>query len=535
MSRSAGENLNLDDILQAGLNHIRHAMDADAGVLCLVDLDKAEHSAACSFGLSAKTEERIRHAKLADDPIAHRAVESGQPVTIAEVFDDQLVRESAQFDGIRSGITVPLASAGEVKGIVFVGWRSKRQIWRGDREFLMSIGRQLGMAIRNAALYEDSVSQNRDLSAVLSVSEAVTASIELDEVVARVLATITGVTSADAAELWLSEGEELTLLCHRGPHERAFLERTRFRVGEGLIGAAAASREAVLARNLAADPRFLRQAVVDDGFRMFSALPVRYHERLMGVLAIAAFSEQAFGAASERRLLAAIGDQIGPAIENARLHRQVQDEAVLEERERIARELHDGMGQVLGYVNTQSLAARKLIADERSEDAAQELSRLEDAARTLYAEVREGILGLRTGPQSADGPVGALREYAERYHEMFGIEASLEVAPGAERLRLAAPAEIQLVRIVQEVLSNVRRHAHAQNVRILFESVDDRLRVTVQDDGVGFDPAHLPAVARPRFGLQIMTERADSVGGTFSVESAPSGTRVMVCLPASAE
>ena len=121
----------------------------------------------------------------------------------------------------------------------------------------------------------------------------------------------------------------------------------------------------------------------------------------------------------------------------------------------------------------------------------------------------------------------------ERYRSMAGFQIVLEVSPEVEEVRLPSAAEIQVMRIIQEALSNVRKHAKATQVVVKVSRTGDELRIEVSDNGSGFDPATRLSTGWPRFGLQTMRERAEAVGGAFSVQSAPGrGTKVMVILPA---
>lgn len=217
-------------------------------------------------------------------------------------------------------------------------------------------------------------------------------------------------------------------------------------------------------------------------------------------------------------------------IENADRLEEAQRLATVEERERIAHDLHDDLGQLLGFLTAKIQAAQELVATDRSAQASEELAGLESASRALSAQVREAILGLRTsvGP---DRPLGrALEEYTAE----FGIQASLrttfEGRTGAGE-HLPGPARYQTLRIAQEALSNVRRHAEASSVAVALRETDGVLEVSVRDDGIGFDPA--TAAGSGRFGLKTMRERAQSVGGTLEVRSAPgSGTTVLATVPA---
>lgn len=530
---AAAERVELDDLLAAGLDQALIAVGADAGLICLVDTERREHSATCVRGFSAEFAERVQHAKLSDDPIAEQVVDTGRPVIVQRVDDDPRVAEAAAQQGIASFISAPLMAGGEVYGILVLASHTERALSDGDREFIDGLGGHLGIVIRNAVLYEEARHQTRDLSALLAVGGAVASSLDLDEVLKRSLETITSVTTAEAAEFWLLEEGELRLRCRVGPHPDAFLEVTRIALGDGLPGIAAERREVVIVHELPEDGRFLRRSVVAAGYHTFGAIPVQYGDGLQGVLGVAASSVDALTDPGELRLLERIAEQVAPAIENAQLHGQVQDSAVLLERERIAHEMHDGVGQVLGYVNTQTLAVRKLLADGRLSEATTELDNMSRAARQLSSEVRESILGLRMSPSDDGGFLGVIAEYIDGFRDIWSIEIQLDISDGARALKLSPSVEIQLMRIIQEALANVRKHADPRSASVSLEATGAELRVVVRDDGRGFDVANVEGLGIRHFGLQTMRERAQSVGATFEVESRlGDGTCVTIIVPA---
>jgi len=377
----------------------------------------------------------------------------------------------------------------------------------------------------------DELSQrNQELAALLAVGQAASSSLHLADVLDAALRAILNVTSAEAAEVWLaSESGELTLERHAGESPEAFRERTRLAPGEGLPGLAVERGAAVVVHDLAADPRFVRPAVQELGFRTFCALPLRRRGEAVGVLGVAARNRAALTSPAELRLLEGIGEQVAIAVENARLHERVLDAAVLEERERLARELHDGLAQVLGFVNTQTLAIKKLLASGRKEEAEDEVVNLETAARRVFTDVREAILGLRA---SSRGLLPGLRKYLDDFARMTDTAVELQVEDGVEGIRLPPEVEIQLMRIAQEALSNVRKHAQAARATLALDVDGGALRMEVTDDGQGFDPARPVRTGWPRFGLQTMRERAEAIGGAFEIVSRPGqGTKVVVRVP----
>ena len=318
----------------------------------------------------------------------------------------------------------------------------------------------------------------------------------------------------------------------RGVSRDAFLTRTRFQIGQGFPGVVARDLTRVLVHDLPSDSRFLRSDIVEAGFQTFCAIPMLSRGEFQGVLTVAGLSKDSLNTPWELRLLDAIAERVALAVENAHLHQRVQDAAVIQERERISREMHDGLGQVLGYINAKTLAVKKLVTDSRVSEAHQELSEMEEIARDLYADVREGILGLRTSSQGYGGLVAELRQYIELYGEMSGVEANLNVAGQSERFGLAPSVEIQLMRILQEALTNVRKHSNASAVNVDFRPNGSQLEVEVTDNGRGIDPDGPRAAGWPRFGLQTMRERAESVGGSFDISSEPGGgVKVVVSVP----
>ncbi len=217
------------------------------------------------------------------------------------------------------------------------------------------------------------------------------------------------------------------------------------------------------------------------------------------------------------------------AIDNAHLHRQVADLATAQERIRIAHEMHDGIAQLLGYVNTKVQAATEHIRQGKTEEATTQLRELAVAARDAYTDVRESIVDLRTlpTPQRSFGDV--LEEYVERWKEQTGLSTQLTLG---NDLLLSAAVELQMIRIVQESLANVRKHARAASVRIRIGKTDEQLHMTIVDDGIGFTPGSYTRSEFPRFGLSTMKERAESIGGTLVIESGPGkGTTVTVTIP----
>lgn len=206
-------------------------------------------------------------------------------------------------------------------------------------------------------------------------------------------------------------------------------------------------------------------------------------------------------------------------------------DALVRERERLGRELHDGTAQLLAFLLVRTETVGQLVRADRPGEALAELEQLRAAADDLYADVRESISGLRTRVIDR-GLAGALREYAADMADRSDLDVTLDVdeVPG-----LAPVAAFNLLRVAQEALANVRKHAGARSARVsLRRSPPGTLSLAVEDGGRGFDPAAVSCEgAGPRrFGLETMRERVEAMGGRLEVDSGPGrGTRVVATVP----
>jgi len=230
---------------------------------------------------------------------------------------------------------------------------------------------------------------------------------------------------------------------------------------------------------------------------------------------------------NDERLISVLAAHAAIAIENARLFEASRELSVIEERNRLARELHDSMTQNLFSLALTAEAASELVhADPARAEA--EIDRIRALARDTQAELRSLIFELRPPQLEADGLVATIGKDLEVFGRAHGLKAGLRVQGTPE---LDSTVEVELYRIVQEALNNALRHAQADTVEVDVDARDGLVTIIVRDDGVGFDPG-ARAIRERRLGLTSMRERAERLGGTFRVESSPgAGTTVSVEVP----
>jgi PAS domain S-box-containing protein len=217
-----------------------------------------------------------------------------------------------------------------------------------------------------------------------------------------------------------------------------------------------------------------------------------------------------------------------------RVQRQLLDHqrtlAMLDERELLAREIHDGVGQTLAAAHLQAKSAIEFLArgDTRSVEAC--LKRLAESTQERKDSVRDFLLGVKSRFSTEQSLMPGLRRYLDHYSHNYGIHVEFITQPELEEKRIDLSVETQLQPIIQEALTNVRKHSGARSARVIFALSDNRLRVAVEDDGRGFD--HEETGRNQGFGLQSMRGRADAVGARLEVNSAPGkGTRVIFEMP----
>lgn len=209
----------------------------------------------------------------------------------------------------------------------------------------------------------------------------------------------------------------------------------------------------------------------------------------------------------------------------------VRESSIVEERDRISRELHDGLAQILGYLNTKLMAIRLMLQNRQFKSAQSHLAQLEGAARELFVDVREAILGLRlTGGQS-DGFADTLREFATQFSHLCDIAVKVNIDPEAEGIPFEPMIELHLLRIVQEALANVRKHACVTRAWVNVSQSNGTLVLNIIDNGKGFEPQAKHDKQGPQFGLKTMRERAEAIGASFNLTSSPGdGTSITVSL-----
>jgi signal transduction histidine kinase len=374
---------------------------------------------------------------------------------------------------------------------------------------------------------------SRDSTAFRTLSDvvlAIAAEREVEPVLQRLVHAARELGGARYAALGVPDGEgafarfitsgmDDDLIAAMGP-----LPRTH-----GMLGAMLESAEPFRTPDIHTDPRFRGwwpRAHPD--MRSFLGVPIRSRGGVLGAFYLTEKEGAAEFSEADERLIVLLAAHAAIAIENARLHERSRELSIVEERNRLARELHDSVTQQLFGVVLAAQSAGELLA-RGDRTAAEEVERVQALARGAMDELRSVVFELRPASLEAEGLAQALRKHVDVLRRVSGRAIELRIAAPPP---LGAPAAGQVFRIAQEALQNALRHAEAERIEVRLEDGAGRLVLTVADDGRGFDPS-APILRSRRLGLTSMEERATELGGRLTVQSHPGdGTTVRLEVPA---
>jgi signal transduction histidine kinase len=293
----------------------------------------------------------------------------------------------------------------------------------------------------------------------------------------------------------------------------------------GVLGALLEDGGAIRLRDIRDHPDFGYYPEKHPVMTDFLGVPIKHRGEVLGNIFLSGSRSGSFSA-RDQRLVETLAAYAGVAIANARLYRQAQELATVEERGRVARELHDSVSQRLFSMVFEARAAALAAADDGSREA---IRGLERSASEALKEMSALVHALRPKSLERDGLEAALRDLVDALQRAHG--AAIEIRVQGPEAPLAPSVELALLRIAQEALNNALRHAPGARVHVCLEQEPREVRLTVRDHGPGFDPAALSRTTRT-MGLATMRERAAAVRGRLTVDSsAGAGTTVTASIP----
>ena len=404
-------------------------------------------------------------------------------------------------------VCLHLARGRQTVGFLFVFLARDTRLSPEQVELLNAVSGEIAAAVAAG------LARARELALLANLEQAQQAPASIQTTLARILTWTLDACQAQRGAIFLFEEETR----HLYPAAWMDIDVAHMDEWRGLAWQGLNRREPLIVSRRSAS------AAAEDSVIV---VPLNLSGEPIGVLVLAGAGRNTY-TRHHLMFLSAIAAQTALMVHNARLYERLEQHAILEERTRLAREIHDGIAQNLAFVRWKMYQVQRWLAEGQMQRLGEELAVLQQVVDEAYLDAREAIDGLRL-PLSEDTPfIEVLREYARRFAARTGITVDVML----EDVPLPAGAQVQLLRIVQEALSNVRKHARASHVVLSLARCDDAIRLEVVDDGVGFDGK--VADGERHFGLRIMAERAQTIGGRLDLHSAPGqGTTLRITLPA---
>lgn len=447
-----------------------------------------------------------------------------------------LIPSSETGDKSPSFVHIPLASKGRLLGSMVLVCPKQRAFTPLEMELMTAIGHQIGTGLENAQLFQESQGRQKESEALFYIGLEVSRLLNLDSILDSVVERAYKLLDVDAAILSLQDEIDRGInIKATGGILKSVLKGMKLKEGEGLAGRVIGLGKPVTTEDYLGDPAFKHSQdgdsmVRESGLKAHLGVPLTIGEKVFGCLSIATQQRRSF-TEQEVTVLQQLAQLAALAIENARLYEQVQELATHQERERLAREMHDGLGQVLGYLQLKARSIEDMLGEGKVTEAKKEMQELRKVTREAYEDVRQGILALRSKVAPEAGLVSMLEDYFEGFRQQTGIPIHVDVKD-ERATKFPSNVAVQIVRVIQEALANVRKHARAKKASISFQLQGQDAVIIIEDDGAGFDPSRFTMEDKQHFGLQTMKERCRSVGAQFYIDSRISkGTTVTIRVP----
>ncbi len=377
--------------------------------------------------------------------------------------------------------------------------------------------------------------RNETLALLNDMATTLASSVDVDLMLDRALSQIIEYLGLDVGEIFLrqEEGKSLKLALHRGNAVANLWSQPEFKFGEGAVGKTAQSMQITLLNLQDGDKPaskkqdFLNPAVREANIRQLACLPLSGPSSVYGVMCVAYSQVESFNEL-ELQFLTAISFWVGTAVENMRLNIQQRRLAVLEERERIGMDLHDGIIQDIYAVGLTLEHARLLLAEDTNATRQRIDQAISDLNSTIR-DIRAYILDLRPRKLHEENLLDGLRRLAAEFRANTLVDVDI-LGPQPGELNISASAALTLFHITQEALANVAKHAHAHKVSLSLWTTADRVLLEINDDGQGFASKKVKLTLG--HGLANMQTRAHNAGGDIEVTTEEGeGTTILVWLP----
>lgn len=544
LSRSFKE----EDLFKAALDKTLSLMNVEGGYVLRLDEKRERLFLVAQQGLSVDKAQRLEKqgAKIGENVIGKILEKKSPALFTSEEPKTPLKKRFVGEEGILSYIGMQIKSSGQIWGTLSLFSRN-RILTQDDLEVLGFVGKEIGFAIDAMRMIENARQRVEDLTVINEVSQSITKSLHLEQLLSSVANSLTKMIGASNCYIFSVDDKRNVLYGVAASDQRGdAIRKVEIKTNENtVVPLTAREQHSFVIENAPQDPRISKKWVDVFKSRSLLSVPLIMKERVIGVVLLDETRYFRQFTKEEIQKVVALANQVSVAIDNATLYQavtkhmerlQTLSSAIVniqeEERRRIAQELHDEAGQALTgvkmsleWIEKELGGSEKAVKDRVQEVKAQVSKTLEELRRLSY-DLRPAIL-------DELGLVPTLRWYIEEYSKRTQIAVHLQTA-GAQK-RFSAKIETLFYRIIQEALTNVAKHAQAESVIVSLEKKDVHVHLYITDDGKGFEVKRYfssPPMIRKGLGILGMKERVELAGGTFFIDSDPGqGTRISIKVP----
>lgn len=521
VAATLSRSLDLDMILNTALDTVLPVLGMDAGFIFLVEPATQELILRVYRGrltldeLAASEPGTCQYVAISDEAISSTGTIQ---LTVSD-GDGTEDRICPLDDELPTLVSTPLVVKGQTIGALTLGASDGEPVDQPELELLTALGQQIGMAIENARLYQNAEHWAAELSQLHKMSVAVTSTLDPHLIHQAIAEQSTILLGCPAAAICLTgvDGAQLRVVASHGLdlEQTALMQRADAEVDPWLELMAQRQPIAIAdARSDARVPRIWQQLL---GLQALLFLPIAMGDELMAYLLLMDPRAARQWQAEEIELVQNFVTSGAVALKNAYLHHQLERAAMLEERQRIAANMHDGLAQTLSLLGLRVDQAISSIGGGNSAGMMRELNQVREVVGRAAVDVRRSIFSLRSPPEPRRSLQRQVRELLDKTIVDNGLSLDL-VDEILQPIFLHDHESAQVLRIVQEALLNAQRHSQARNVTVFLRRGGTAIQITVRDDGKGFDPSE-SCKLEGHFGLSIMRARASQIGGSLYIDS----------------
>jgi signal transduction histidine kinase/ligand-binding sensor domain-containing protein len=522
--------LSLDQVLQALVDVAVDILHADKSSVLTWDVDQERWIMKVARGFDPESMAKLSF-KRGEGITGHVAV-TGEPALVVDAINDPRQKderpeavETILSEGIRSFMHLPIKVDHEVFGVFNISFTETHAFGEDELRLFTSLAQRAAVFVENARLFRDEKRRAHQFQVLTGVGSRITSILDIEQLLVEVTKLVQQTFGYYHVGIGLIESDEVVYRVGSGAlwDDPAFqFKPARLKVGvEGLSGWVAANGEALIVPDVSKDSRYVWMR--GSRTRSETIVPITIKGEVIGILDVQSDRLNSFDE-TDLLVLQSLANQTAVAIQNARLYERAQQVAVMEERNRLARDLHDSAKQK-AFAALAQLGAAGGLVKTTPESAQTHLAEAESLVYDVLQELDILIQEMHPVVLKERGLVLALRDYVFEWAHQNEVEIDFKVE-GERALPLMV--EQILYRIAQEALANVARHSQARTVDILLEFRTGITHLAVCDDGCGFDPK----TTQLGMGLRSMRERSEMFNGSLHIESNPGdGTRIIAEIP----